>query len=848
MPLINKTLANLIGGISQQSPSLRLFNQCENQENMRSSIVNGLQSRPPLKYICAGGNSNSAFYPIDRDEDLKYNLFLSPDAIKVISSTGVEQIVTCADGWQTYLADSDYTDPYKTYKVLTLADHTFILNTKKTVKMTNDIYENWKNQALVFVKQVNYATTWTLILDGVTRTFGYGGANTEDGTSAKRYIDGVESGSSSGLSTAEVAAELVGTDTTTSYSYTTTTDTSYNSSKTYYAWSSVAAAYVKYTGGANNFSEQTLYERTATSTTTQLFPAFTITQSESTLLIRRTDGSAFSIGASDTRGNTCITVVTSKVQEFDALPTVAPDGYICRVAGAVSSNADDYYVMFNANTAGAFGKGTWEECAEPGSYYALDAATMPWKLVHVSGTSWTFGPAAWAEKETGDLDSSPLPQFVGNTLRNIFLFMNRLCFLSKDLLCMSRAAKYTNFWNETAITLTDSDPIFLSASTENLAELYDFGVLDDDLILFGQHDQFKLNTGDVLSPKTAALTSVGNNSYTQSTGIVAAGSRLFFGHKTGNYYSVSEFGTSAVTGQKEASSVTSHVPNLIVFGTMLRLCGSDNVDTLCVYSDSNSTVLSIYQYYLSGANKLQSAWHKYILHGCQIKGAFFRENILWLHLLKANQTLVVTIDMSERADNEQKEPALDYLYTVTTETAGNTVTLPEYMDINRVVVLMPLTNGVLTQVNIKNTSGQTLTLDKSSTVFYVGETYHRTFEFSTQYPSSKKADGSETAVTTGRWQLQQLSLNYGLSGPYCVNVKPLYDDAATGFSYTFAGIKVGMQSAILGTLPLSDGELSIPLRGRNTDLRVYIESDSWLPESFISAEWQGLYTTKVKQI
>ena len=67
-------------------------------------------------------------------------------------------------------------------------------------------------------------------------------------------------------------------------------------------------------------------------------------------------------------------------------------------------------------------------------------------------------------------------------------------------------------------------------------------------------------------------------------------------------------------------------------------------------------------------------------------------------------------------------------------------------------------------------------------------------------------------------------------------------------SYMFAGIKVGMQSAILGTLPLSDGELSIPLRGCNTDLRVYIESDSWLPESFISAEWQGLYTTKVKQI
>ena len=72
--------------------------------------------------------------------------------------------------------------------------------------MTNQAYEAWKNQALVFIKQVNYTTTWTLQINNTTLSFGYGGQE-NDGT-VKRYINGTHTGTGGGISSSEVASEL----------------------------------------------------------------------------------------------------------------------------------------------------------------------------------------------------------------------------------------------------------------------------------------------------------------------------------------------------------------------------------------------------------------------------------------------------------------------------------------------------------------------------------------------------------------------------------------------------------------------------------------------------------------
>lgn len=47
MTLISTSIPNLINGVSQQPPSIRLVTQAEKQENGLSSVVDGLTKRPP---------------------------------------------------------------------------------------------------------------------------------------------------------------------------------------------------------------------------------------------------------------------------------------------------------------------------------------------------------------------------------------------------------------------------------------------------------------------------------------------------------------------------------------------------------------------------------------------------------------------------------------------------------------------------------------------------------------------------------------------------------------------------------------------------------------------------------
>lgn len=789
MTLINKNISNLIGGVSQQAPALRLYNQAERQENCFSSLANGLQSRLPIKYIGAGGASKSAFYPIDRDDSGRYNLYITPSGLQIFDDEGVEQTVSHTAGYTAYLAAAGDYDPYRVYKILTLADQTFVLNTTKVTALSSAAYTAWKNQALVFIKQVNYVTTWTLTIGGTSRSFGYGGQES-DGT-VKRYLNGTETAVTNGsISSVEVASEL----------------------------------------GAS-----------------AAFPDYTLTQVGSTLWVRKTDGGSFTIGLSDSRSDTCSTLITSKVQQFDQLPTVAPDGYICRVVGAVSSNADDYYVQFVANSGTSFGKGVWEECAEPGTQYAIDASLMPWVLRHTTATGWTFSPAAWDSKTTGDTDSNPIPPFIGKRLRNIFLFRNRLCLIAEDLLCMSAAADYENWWNETAFTLNDSDPIYLSASTERLADLYDFGILNDSLIIFGNNDQYELSTPDTLSPKTAALLPVSGYAYTKGTGVVSAGNRLFFGNKTGDWFKCHEYGINTTTGKKDGICVTSHVPTYIPFRSRLQITGSADVSVLAVLSQDDPSALYIYQYYISNASKLQSAWHKYTIKNGEIKSIFFRENILWMHIMKGVVSITATLDFAERAVDDPSGIRLDLNTTLQNATATDTWTLPSYITSADAVVLGEI-GDIITPLYIKERAGQVITLEKAVTRIYVGESYNALYKFSTQYPQKTNRDGSTTAVTSGRFQLQTLTVNHETSGSFTVTVVPEYDRTAEGFAYHYTGITIGQQNSILASLPSDAGEFKVPLRGRNTELAIQISSDSWLPFSFISAEFQGSYITKVRNI
>jgi hypothetical protein len=130
---------------------------------------------------------------------------------------------------------------------------------------------------------------------------------------------------------------------------------------------------------------------------------------------------------------------------------------------------------------------------------SFDNTTMPHALIHNADGTFTFQPLTWEARKVGDEVSVPSPSFVGRNLSDIFFYRNRLGVLSDDNVILSRAGSFFDFWNETALTTTDGDPIDYSASHDEVSILRYAITFQEALLLFGDKNQFVLESGDVLS-------------------------------------------------------------------------------------------------------------------------------------------------------------------------------------------------------------------------------------------------------------------------------------------------------------------------------------------------------------
>jgi len=178
MANITTTVPNLIQGVSQQSPTVRLAGQCEEQINGLSTITKGLTKRPPARLIAnleAVATEGDFVHFINRSETERYVVIIqnrtSGNSNAVIRAfnleTGVEaEIEGTTGGYEVaseYLNILDATKTHEQLKALTLGDSTFLLNTDVAVAKTDEKSEVLdKSRALVFIKQGDFGKKYGL--------------------------------------------------------------------------------------------------------------------------------------------------------------------------------------------------------------------------------------------------------------------------------------------------------------------------------------------------------------------------------------------------------------------------------------------------------------------------------------------------------------------------------------------------------------------------------------------------------------------------------------------------------------------------------------------------------------
>jgi hypothetical protein len=810
MPVVSNQIPNLINGVSQQSPSLRLATQAEAQVNGYSTVADGLKKRPPriLKAILADAYGSTDFiHTMNRSTTERYQLFISGGDLFVYDlMTGAEKTVAFPNG-KAYLAGSN---PKATFIAKTVADYTFIANKSVEVALdSGNTQPTRPNEAIIFVRAGNYARTYEIYIDGtIAARF-----RTGDG------IDGDAAAEAQSVDTTAIAKALLGG----------VGGSGTNPDTDPEKW------FPPLPGG----SFSSTFNLKAS-----LGVEYDLSLHGSTIRIARNDGGNFTISSKDGYGEQAMYCFKGAAPTFERLPQEAPDGIVIKITGDATNQGDHYYVQYSAADR------VWEECPQPGVVKGFDAATLPHVLISEADGTFTFKEAEWDERVAGDLEIIPAPSFVGDTISDITFHRNRLIFLSGENVVTSRSGDFFNFWRTSASELLDDDPIDTSVTNDEVSIL-NFGVpWLGSLFLFSSGTQFNMNADPLLTPKTITLASVSDFDNSDTCPPVTVGTYAYFPVNQGRFTGVQEyFLADNVNTLYDAEPITNHVPSYVP-ANVFSILASSAVDLLVLLSDDEPNAIYVYKYYWQGGDKLQSSWSKWTVE----EGS----TVLWAELIDSTMHLTVNYADGSTAleqmplevsytdgnlgrpvllDRRVTEAELSPSYSAITE--KTTFTLP-YATVPGETIECYTAEGQYLQV--EDLSGSTFTVagDWSATPVFAGTPYVLRYKLSELFYREPAGNGTRVQ-TGGRLQLHHILFTYADTAYFRVEVTPR---GRQTYSYSFEGRRSGESGNQIGEVPSADGTFKVPLFTTSEGLGIEVINDTPFPSNILSAEWRALFVPR----
>jgi hypothetical protein len=786
--LISSSIPNLVNGVSQQPDALRLASQSDAQENFLSSVVEGLKRRPGsnhLSKLTDSSWSEAFLHTINRDSNERYAVVILNGDLKVFDLfTGDEVTVSFPNG-KDYLT----VDNKNQFRVVTIADYSFIVNSSKTVEMGPELTASRPAQTLISITGGNYSKTFEIDIDGVNRA----SYATPDGTD-------------------DIDVERIGTE---------------------------------------HIATQ-LYNDLIVS----LNADWEIVQYKNVIAITHLPGNEFEVTTSDSFNGGYMRSTPDRVQSFSDLPPHAPPGFVCEIVGEASSSFDNYYVEWVSGT-NDYTEGVWKETVKWNIPYRYDPSTMPHILVREADGSFTFQEAEWGEREVGDADSAPNGSFVGRQLNDIFFFKNRLGLTADENVIMSRAGSFFNFWPETVTTLLDSDPIDIAVSHVKVSTINHAVPFNSSLLLFSDQTQFVLSGGSILTPSTVNVAATTEFEGSDLVRPVGAGPNVYFPVTRGSYSGIREYYVEADTLTNNASDITSHCPKYLP-GNLTHLASSSNEDMIVGLSPDEPSSLYVYKYFHGQQGKLQSSWSKWTFaDGDNILHVAFISSKMYLIIERSDGVYLEEIDVEAGAADEdtdihyrvdRKLYETDVVSTVY-EDGYTTWTLP-YTEDEPLWLFVRAGDAVRSEAYIiKHDRPTSDTIrargDYSDVKVCIGRRYNSSYKFSTFLIKEEATGGGQVSIGEGRLQITHLALDYDQTGYFEVEVLPRGRDA---FNYKFTGRILGAIKNVIGEVSLEEGRFKFPVLSRNTHVDITINSDHFLPCSFMAAEWEGRYNARTRRL
>ena len=787
MPLITRSIPNLIGGVSQQPEILRLENQATTQENGFSGVVEGLKKRPPTNHIAkisSSAFSNAFIHTINRDTSERYIVVITNGNIAVHTVGGVAKTVVNQTNATNYLQSSN---PREDFKCLTVNDFTFVLNKNKAVAMDSSSTSPAKvEQAVYTVVQGINNTPYSITVDGNTTSFTSSNSNT------KSIRDGVRNSIGS---PANITLTNLGDS---SFSIVKSTGTLSVSASDGYGnqasqvikdevqnFSDLPAEapnnmVVEVKGDASNtfdnyyvkFSsstkvwEETLEPGIANKLDANTMPHVLIRTADGNFRFTQVDGSSYTISSTSfdvpAFGN-------RTVGDLDSSPTPS----------FVGTKMKD--IFFHRNRLG----------------FLADENV----IMSRSGEQFEF----FNETVTDVLDTEVIDVNVAHT--KVSILKHAVAFDEKLLLFSDQ----TQFILVGGASLTPGNvSVNVTTEYESLDSVSPVGS--------GNNVFFGFNKGQFTGVREM---------YVESDGETNQGEDI-----TAN---IPKYIPSEVFKFANASN-----ENILVL--LSNKTGEKN--NLYIYQwffSQGRRLQSAWHKWSIGASANTEILNVDFI-GTTLFLVVQRSDGVYIETIDCSPAVVDTgstylTHLDRKLDNTQVTESYSSGTNLTT------ITLPYAIDSTmKLVGKSGASNKAGRDITIASQSGSTITVTGDITAFnyFIGEQYEFLYTFSQQYLALGQSQaGSRTRIREGRLQIRNWTVSFNDTGFFQSAVTPVGRSTSEA---TFNGTIVG--TGLTGTVNLEDGDFTFSVQSRNDNLTISLKNNSHLPSNFVNAEWEGYYVSQ----
>ena len=532
-------------------------------------------------------------------------------------------------------------------------------------------------------------------------------------------------------------------------------------------------------------------------------------------------------------------------------------GYIVQVKNARMSDEDDYYLRFDGENQ-LDGTGSWTECAKPG--IAKTLTNMPLVIQRTAATTFTVRQFTYQDRRVGDDNTNPLPTFEGKRINKVLFFRNRLALLAGENVILSRPGTLgtPDFFIESALTVSASDPIDISAASMFPSDLFDGIEINAGLLVFSTNQQFLLSTDDtVLNPDTAKLRSVSTFNYNKDIPPISLGTTISYLDNSGKFSRLNEMANTSREGEPDVVEISKLVPTLLPKD--LDLFTNSRENSIILIGKTNSDTVFGYKYLAIGDKRQQQAWFKWKLNNPLLYHFIINDEYFFVDTDNFLQSIKLVQSDDDptivRADDLNFQIHLDNHTTVSGGSYNSSTNLTTFSGVSwlsnvttpnyQLVVIdeggtpAPTDGQGRYAEATKDPSSNTFTVpgDWSNTTVRIGYLYEYLVEFPRIYPKKQVGEQSRADVNSSLI-VHRIKLHFGKIGMYETTLTRIGKD-----DYSEVHESTAMDSYSASRVPYLEEDIkTIPVYEKNHNVEIKLKSSHPAPATLRAMAWEGDYS------